>query len=68
MTEELKTQLSQFLQYLAESIDIPDNLYERAERRYQSIGDWLTEKRPALLTMNRTSMLRAHFASAPWSN
>lgn len=41
MTEELKTQLSQFLQYLAESIDIPDNLYERAERRYQSIGDWL---------------------------
>lgn len=41
MTEELKTQLSQFLQYLAESIDIPDNLYERAERSYQSIGDWL---------------------------
>jgi hypothetical protein len=41
MTEELKTQLSQFLHYLAESIDISDNLYERAERSYQSIGDWL---------------------------
>ena len=41
MTEEVKHQLSRFLQYLVESLDIPEHLYERAEQSYQSIGDWL---------------------------
>ena len=41
MTEELKHQLSRFLRYLAESLDIPEHLYERAEHSYESIGNWL---------------------------
>lgn len=41
MIQDLQRQLSKFLERLAQSIDIPDTLYERAVDRYRSLGTWL---------------------------
>lgn len=43
MATEVRTQLSLFLRYLAESLDIPDSAFQEAERRYQAVGKWLAE-------------------------
>jgi hypothetical protein len=39
--EDQRTTLSKSLQYIAESLDIPESHYKRAEERYQAIGRWL---------------------------
>lgn len=43
MATEARTQLSLFLRYLAESLDIPDSAFQEAEKRYQAVGNWLGE-------------------------
>jgi hypothetical protein len=35
---------SDFLRYIAETLDIPDHLYEDATVKYQDIGSWLAEE------------------------
>jgi len=41
MPSVLKNQLSSLLQYLSESLDVPESRYKEAEERYQGIGRWL---------------------------
>lgn len=41
MPIEMKTQFSQFLQNVAESLDIPETHYKEAEERYKAVGKWL---------------------------
>jgi hypothetical protein len=35
------TQLAEFLGYVAEELDIPDEVYQQARQRYAQLGDWL---------------------------
>jgi hypothetical protein len=39
--DDQRTTLSEFLRHIADSLDIPESHYKRAEERYQAIGRWL---------------------------
>ena len=39
--DSMRTQISKFLYYLSESLDISDSQYEQAKNRYMSISRWL---------------------------
>lgn len=41
MQEDQRTTLSELLRYIADSLDISESHYKRAEERYQAIGRWL---------------------------
>jgi len=41
MSNSLKTQFSKFLRHLAESLDISESHYKKAEERYQAVSKWL---------------------------
>ena len=41
MSNSLKTQFSKFLRHLAESLDISESHYRKAEERYQAVSKWL---------------------------
>lgn len=41
MQEDQRTTLSELLRYIADSLDISESHYRRAEERYQAIGRWL---------------------------
>ncbi len=43
MTLERDNELRQFLQQLAESLDISDAQYEAAVKHYEAVGDWLNK-------------------------
>jgi len=49
MNDEIKNNFSEFLQKLAESLDISDSLYQLVEERYQSIGEWLCRDKSTIL-------------------
>jgi hypothetical protein len=38
------TQLERWLERLAESLDIPDHLHEKAIQKYESVGEWIEEQ------------------------
>jgi adenylyl/guanylyl cyclase-like protein with sensor domain/cyclic GMP-AMP synthase DncV-like protein len=40
MNYDLKTQFNKFLRHLAESLDISESNYKKAEERYQAVGKW----------------------------
>ena len=41
MSTQLEADLSQLLRVLAESLDISESRYQKAEERYQAVGKWL---------------------------
>ena len=43
MIEERQQQLGTFLQYLAEALDVPENLRRDAKSKYDHIGKWVKE-------------------------
>ncbi len=44
MTTGTRDQLSDLLEQVARSLDIPDNVHEEAVRKYDELGHWLEEK------------------------
>jgi hypothetical protein len=44
MTDERKRKFNKFLEYLSDSLDIPENMYVEAEARYKAVGDWLRKE------------------------
>lgn len=52
MTFDVKSQLGQFLMYLAESLDISDTRYVEAEDRYKAVGQWLGKEGSILAQYN----------------
>jgi hypothetical protein len=52
MAFDVKSQLGQFLMYLAESLDISDTRYVEAEGRYKAVGQWLGEEGSSLAQYN----------------
>ncbi|OHB54692.1 MAG: hypothetical protein A2Y12_19205 [Planctomycetes bacterium GWF2_42_9] len=48
----MKSQLGQFLMYLAESLDISDTRYVEAEDRYKAVGQWLGKEGSILAQYN----------------
>jgi len=61
MTKEQEVQLNKFLEILAESLDIPDSLFELAKERYESVGDWLCGQNSSLLVHNPEIILQGSF-------
>lgn len=41
MSTQLEADLSEFLRVIAESLDISESRYQKAEERYQAVGKWL---------------------------
>lgn len=52
MTFDVKSQLGQFLMYLAESLDISETRYVEAEDRYKAVGQWLGKEGSILAQYN----------------
>ena len=48
MIEERQQQLGTFLQYLAEALDVPENLRRDAKSKYDHIGKWVKEDIPKI--------------------
>lgn len=44
MTTETRNQLSDLLEQVARSLDIPDEVHEEAVRKYDELGHWLEER------------------------
>jgi len=49
MNNEQKAQFSEFLQQLANSLDISESLYQKVDERYKAISRWLGREKSTLL-------------------
>jgi hypothetical protein len=52
--EDQRTTLSELLRYIADSLDISENHYKRAEERYQAIGKWLGRDESIIVSVAST--------------
>ena len=48
----MQNQTEQILNNLVKSLEIPDNAKEKAEKRYESIGNWLSREKSTLAQFN----------------
>ena len=55
-------QFSQLLELIAEALDIPENHYEQAVKRYEAIGMWLKRKESKLVYYNPEIYPQGSFA------
>ena len=42
--QDRKVQFSRILEYIADSLDIPESHYQDAEDRYKAVGKWLSKE------------------------
>lgn len=50
--DKRKIEFSQLLEYLAQSLDIPESYFKKAEDRYLSVGKWLERKESIVAVFN----------------